>query len=275
MNAPGTTAGSAPATSPHRPELWWTVQNAAVVTGRNMRHFLRQPQLLVFSTIQPIMFVLLFVYVFSGAIEKSLPAGLEYVDYLIPGILIQATSFRASQTAVGLAEDLDRGVVDRFRSMPVARSAVLLGRTLADLVRTLLVTLLMIGVGYLVGFNFSAGFLDALGTIAVVCFFGFAMSWIFAFVGLVVKGAETAQSAGFVAMFPLVFASSIFVPVSTMPDWLQAFADHSPVTYTVNAARALAIGGDVAEPLLYTALWLGGILAVFVPLCVWRYRKMS
>jgi ABC-2 type transport system permease protein/oleandomycin transport system permease protein len=275
MSAPGTTAGSAPATSPHRPELWWTVQNAAVVTGRNLRHFLRQPQLLVFSTIQPIMFVLLFVYVFSGAIEKSLPPGLDYVDYLIPGILIQATAFRSSQTAVGLAEDLARGVVDRFRSMPIARSAVLMGRTIADLVRTLLVTLLMIGVGYLVGFNFSTSFIDALGAILVVCLFGLAMSWIFAFVGLVVKGAETAQSAGFVAMFPLVFASSIFVPVSTMPDWLQAFADHSPVTYTVNATRALAIGGDVAEPLLYTALWLGGMLAVFVPLCVWRYRKMS
>ncbi len=266
---------SAPSATANRPEFVWAIQNAAVVTGRNLRHFLRQPQLLVFSTIQPIMFVLLFVYVFSGAIEKSLPAGLSYVDYLIPGILIQATAFRASQTAVGLAEDLERGVVDRFRSMPIARSAVLMGRTLADLVRTLLVTLLMIGVGYLVGFNFSAGFVDALGAIAVVCLFGLAMSWIFAFVGLTVKGAETAQSAGFVALFPLVFASSIFVPVATMPDWLQVFADHSPVTYTVNAARALAIGGDIGEPLLYSCLWLGGILAVFVPLCVWRYRKMS
>jgi ABC transporter DrrB family efflux protein len=266
-----------PSLRPHPPsaaDVRLAITDAAVVTGRNLRHFIRQPQLLIFSTIQPIMFVLLFVYVFGGAVSGSLPAGVDYVDFLLPGIFVQSVTFRATQTAVGLSEDLERGVVDRFRSMPMARSAVLLGRTIADLVRNVLIIGLMIAVGYIVGFRFHGGVLGALASIAVVTAFGFALSWIFAFVALTVRGAEAAQSAGFVVVFPLVFASSVFVPVSTMPDWLQAFAKASPVTLTADAARSYALTGAPAS-LGGAAAWIVGLLAVFIPLCVWRYRRMS
>jgi ABC-2 type transport system permease protein/oleandomycin transport system permease protein len=251
------------------------VTDAGVVTARNLRHFIRQPQLLIFSTIQPIMFVLLFVYVFGGAVKGSLPKGVTYVDFLLPGIFVQSVAFRATQTAIGLAEDLERGVVDRFRSMPMARSAVLLGRTLADLVRNVLIIGLMIGVGYAVGFSFHAGVLQALAAVAVVAAFGFALSWIFAFVALTVRGAEAAQAAGFVVIFPLVFASSVFVPVATMPGWLQSFSRVSPVTLTADAARSYSLTPGIPSSLGETAAWVGGLLAVFIPLCVWRYRRMS
>jgi ABC-2 type transport system permease protein/oleandomycin transport system permease protein len=245
-----------------------------VVTGRNLRHFIRQPQLLIFSTIQPIMFVLLFAYVFGGAVKGSLH-GVKYIDFLLPGIFVQSVAFRATQTAVGLSEDLERGVIDRFRSMPMARSAVLVGRTVADLVRNVLIIGLMTAVGYIIGFQFHAGLLNALACIAVVSAFGLALSWIFAFVALTVKGAEAAQSAGFVVIFPLVFASSVFVPVSSMPDWLQVFAKASPVTLTADTARTYALDGGVPASLGGAAAWIIGLLVVFIPLCVWRYRRMS
>jgi ABC-2 type transport system ATP-binding protein len=183
------------------------IKDAIVVTGRNLRHFIREPELLVFSTIQPVMFVLLFAYVFGGAIRHSLPHGLTYIDFLLPGIFVQSVAFRASQTQAGLSEDLRRGVIDRFRSMPMARSAVLIGRTAADLVRNVLIILLMIGVGYAIGFRFHAGILQAALSVLVVTAFGLALSWIFALVALTVRGNEAAQSAGFVFIFPLVFAS--------------------------------------------------------------------
>ncbi|HXS23742.1 MAG TPA: ABC transporter permease [Gemmatimonadales bacterium] len=208
---------------------------------RNLRHFVRQPDLLVFSTIQPIMFVLLFTYVFGGAISHSLPPGVSYIDYLLPGILVQSVTFRASMTAIGLSDDLKLGVIDRFRSMPMARSAVLIGRTTADLVRNVLIIMLMI----IIGFRFQAGALQALACIALVSAFGLALSWIFAFVAFTVRSAEAAQSAGFVILFPLVFASSVFVPVSSMPSWLQSFAKLSPVALTANTARSFAL---VPEP---------------------------
>ena len=256
-------------------ELRSAVTDAEVVTARNLRHFVRQPQLLIFSTVQPIMFVLLFVYVFGGAVKGSLPNGVTYVDFLLPGIFVQSVAFRATQTAIGLAEDLERGVVDRFRSMPMARSAVLLGRTVADLVRNVLIIALMIGVGYLIGFSFQAGLLQALAAVAVVAAFGFALSWIFAFVALTVRGAEAAQAAGFVVIFPLVFASSVFVPVSSMPSWLQSFARVSPVTVTANVARSYTLIPGVPADLGAAAAWIGGLLLVFIPLCVWRYRRMD
>jgi ABC transporter DrrB family efflux protein len=269
------------ATAWERPELpqAGAVLRAAgdtwVVTVRNLRHFVRQPQLLLFSTVQPIMFVLLFTYVFGGAIGQAIPGGVSYIDFLLPGIFVQSVSFRATQTAVGLAEDLERGVVDRFRSMPMARSAVLAGRTLADLVRNVLIIILMITVGYIIGFRFQGSVPEAIGAVAVVTAFGLALSWIFAFVALTVRGAEAAQSAGFVAIFPLVFASSVFVPVSSMPDWLAAFAKVSPVTLTADAARAFSLGGSTADSLPGALAWIGGLLAIFIPLCVWRYRRMS
>jgi ABC transporter DrrB family efflux protein len=262
----------------HRPslsEVRSAVRDASVVTGRNLRHFIRQPQLLIFSTVQPIMFVLLFAYVFGGAVRGSLPHGVKYIDFLLPGIFVQSVAFRATQTAVGLSEDLERGVVDRFRSMPMTRSAVLIGRTVADLVRNVLIIGLMIVVGYLIGFRFHAGLVQALASVAVVSAFGLALSWIFAFVALTVRGAEAAQSAGFVVIFPLVFASSVFVPVSSMPSWLQAFAKVSPVTLAANTARSYGLQGGVPSSLGGAAAWIVGLLVVFIPLCVWRYRRMS
>jgi ABC transporter DrrB family efflux protein len=281
-------ATAAPARGAGRAEEWWPrlgrptwggvhagLTDASVVTGRNLRHFIRQPQLLIFSTIQPVMFVLLFAYVFGGAVRGSLPSGISYIDFLLPGIFVQSVAFRATQTAVGLSEDLERGVVDRFRSMPMSRSAVLIGRTVADLVRNVLIIGLMIGVGYLIGFQFKAGLLQALASIAVVSAFGFALSWIFAFVALTVRGAEAAQSAGFVVIFPLVFASSVFVPVASMPSWLQVISKVSPVTLTANTARSYALKVGVPSSLPGATAWIVGLLALFIPLCVWRYRRMS
>ncbi len=259
--------------SPH--ELRADFTDAWVVSARNMRHFVRQPDLLIFSTIQPIMFVLLFTYVFGGAISHSLPAGVSYIDYLLPGILVQSVTFRASQTAVGLSEDLKLGVIDRFRSMPMARSAVLIGRTAADLVRNVLIIVLMIIVGYIIGFRFQAGVAQALGCIALVSAFGLALSWIFAFVALTVRGAEAAQTAGFVVLFPLVFASSVFVPVSTLPSWLQVIAKVSPVSLTANAARSLALVPGTPSSLGGAIAWIAGLLVVFIQLSVWRYRRMT
>ena len=256
-------------------ELRWVLRDCLLVTGRNTRHFVRQPQLVLFSTIQPVMFIILFSAVFGGAVGGSLPEGVSYVSFLLPGILIQSSAFRASQTAVGLAEDMKQGVVDRLRSMPMSRAAVLVGRTAADLVRTVFVVGLMIAVGYLMGFRFTQGVPAAVGAVAVVCLFSLALSWIFAFVGLVTDGAETAQSAGFVVIFPLAFASSAFVPIETMPGWLEGFASVNPVTLAVDAARALSLGGDVVGPLLGFLAWVAAILAVFVPLCVWRFRRMA
>lgn len=247
-------------------------RDAIVVTRRNLRHFLRKPRLLVFSTIQPVMFVLLFAYVFAGTVGQDLPEGLDYLSYLLPGIFVQSTMFRTTQTAVGLAEDLEKGVVDRFRSMPMARSAVLVGRTLADLVRGMVVIVLMVAVGYLIGFRFTQGPVAAVGSMLVVGLFGFALSWAFVLVGLKVPGAEAAQSAGFVFVFPLVFVSSVFVPLETLPSGLAAFAAVSPITLAADSARALAIGsGPWLAPTLGTLAWTAGLLALFVPLSVRAY----
>jgi ABC transporter DrrB family efflux protein len=262
------TAGAG-AGSPAR-SVRWVAADALVMTGRNLRHWTRQPQLVVFSTIQPVMFILLFAYVFGGAVQIP---GVDYRDFLIPGIFVQVVAFGATQTAVGLADDLAGGLVDRFRSLPAARSAVLLGRTLADACRNLFVVMLMTLVGHLIGFRFGAGLGSAVGSIAIVVAFGFALSWIFATVGLSVSSTEAAQASSFVWIFPLVFASSAFVPVRTMPGWLQAFADNQPVTKVVDAARALALGGPTARPLTQALAWIVGILAVFVPFAVARYRR--
>jgi ABC transporter DrrB family efflux protein len=277
-------APAAPRSAPRRSLRWprpsprklrEDIIDARVVSVRNLRHFVRQPDLLIFSTIQPIMFVLLFTYVFGGVISHSLPPGVSYIDYLLPGILVQSVTFRASMTAIGLSDDLKLGVIDRFRSMPMARSAVLVGRTAADLVRNVLIIVLMIVVGYIIGFSFQAGVLQAIGCIALVSAFGLALSWIFAFVAFTVRSPEAAQSAGFVVLFPLVFASSVFVPVSTLPGWLQTIAKVSPVSLTANAARSLALVPGTPSSLGGALAWIGGLLAVFIPLSVWRYRRMT
>ncbi|MDP8961069.1 MAG: ABC transporter permease [Actinomycetota bacterium] len=259
-----------------RQELRWVMHDSVVLIGVNLRHFIRKPRLVVFSTIEPVMFVLLFAYVFGGALSLALPPGTSYVDFLLPGIFVQSAAFRAIQTSVGLAEDLEGGVVDRFRSMPMARSAMLVGRTVADLARSLFVILVMVVVGYLVGFRFRSGALEALGAIAVVALFGFALSWIFAWLALTVQSVETAQSASFVAIYPLVFASSVFVPVETMPSWIGAVVRFSPVTLTANAARDLStMRGPITDDLLGALAWMAAIILVFVPLAIRRFRQVS
>ncbi len=251
--------------------LAWTIPDTLVITWRNIMRFRRLPQLLVFSTIQPVMLLLLFNYVFGGAIS---PGGLKYTQYLLPGFLVQIVLFGSAQTSVGLAEDLSRGMIDRFRSLPMARPAVLAGRTLADTLRYTFLVVLMIGVGYAIGFRFQNGALPAIAAAMIAVLFGFAFTWVSAFIGMSVRDVETAQVAGFVWIFPLVFASSMFVPIETMPGWLQAFAKINPVTPTVDTVRALSLGGPWANSLWQCLAWIGGILLIFVPLSVRRYRRI-
>jgi ABC-2 type transport system permease protein len=243
--------------------------DAVVIARRNLIGIARTPQLLVFATIQPILFVLLFRYVFGGAIDVP---GVSYVDYLIPGIIVQTVVFGATSTAVGLSEDMSKGIIDRFRSLPMSRSAVLGGRTIADLVRNVFVVLLMIAVGTAVGFRFHNGFLPAVAAVFVALLLGYCLSWVFAFIGLTVADPESAQLAGFLPIFPLVFASSVFTSIQSMPGWLQAFAKVQPITRAADTVRALTQGGPVAANLIWTLLWSITILAVFAPLAVRRYR---
>ena len=243
--------------------------DSMVIARRNLIGIARTPQLLVFATIQPIMFVLLFRYVFGGAIDVP---GVSYVDYLIPGIIVQTVVFGATSTAVGLSEDMSKGIIDRFRSLPMSRSAVLGGRTIADLVRNVFVVLLMIAVGTAVGFRFHNGFRPAVAAVFVALLLGYCLSWVFAFIGLTVADPESAQLAGFLPIFPLVFASSVFTSIQSMPGWLQAFAKVQPITRAADTVRALTQGGPVATNLTWTLLWSIAILAVFAPLAVRRYR---
>ena len=252
----------------------YTVSDAVVMTKRNLIRYVRIPTLLVFSTVQPIMFVLLFVYVFGGAVSRSLPHGVKYVDFLMPGIFVQTVVFGATQTGVGLAEDLSKGRIERFRSLPMARSAGLAGRTLGDAVRNTFVVILMTIVGILVGFRFHTNVIASLAALLLVVAFGFAFSWISATIGLTVHDVESAQTAGFLWVFPLVFASSVFVPIHTLPGWLQAFARINPITNVANAMRALILGGPTTRYLLYALAWIAGILAVFMPFATRRYRRV-
>lgn len=252
-------------------KLIWNFTDTLTIMWRNLIHYRRQPQLLAFSTIQPVMFVLLFTYVFGGAINA--PGG-DYINYLLPGILVQTVVFGGTATSIGLADDLQRGLVDRFRSLPMARSAVLAGRTLADTVRNIFVIMLMVIVGYLNGFSYQGSFAEFLGGIAVLIVFGHVMSWIFALTGVVLKDAETAQTAGFVFVFPLVFASSIFVPIETMPSWLETFATYQPISVTATTVRALFFGAPVEDFGLWL-FWMVAIFSVFVPLAIRQYRRSA
>lgn len=241
-----------------------------VMTKRNLIKYFRVPQLVVFSTIQPVMFLLLFSYVFGGAIQT----GTAYINFLLPGILVQTVLFGAMMTGIGLVEDLSRGIIDRFRSLPMARSAVLAGRTIADLMRNLFVIFLMTTVGLLIGFRVDHGIFNFLGAVALIALFGFAFSWVSAAIGLAVKTPETAQAAGFIWVFPLAFGSSIFVPIETMSSFVRAFAGHNPITYVVNTVRALTLGTPVGNNVWFALAWILGIMIVFIPLAINRYRKI-
>ncbi len=276
-----------------------TVKDTFVLVKRNVLKNVRLPQLLVFATIQPVMFLLLFNYVFGGSIGLALPpaANGQYINWLLPGLLIQVATFGASQTAIGLTDDLKNGVIDRFRSLPMARSAVLAGRTIADLARNAFVIGLMLLVGTLIGYRPGTSWLGLLAGFGVALAFAFAFSWAMATMGLLVKDPETAQIAGFLPLFPLVFASSVFTPTDTMPAWLRAFADHQPITVVANAIRGLTLGREALADVTYglggatvtqdalasaptvssqvwlAMIWVAGILLVFAPLAVRMYRR--
>ena len=248
-----------------------TFADTRVMTARQLRKVLRRPMYVVYLFVQPVILVLLFRYVFGGAIDTG---RVSYVDYLLPGIIVMTAVFGSLTTGLGLTEDLAAGVVDRFRSLPMARSAVLLGRTAADLVTNTITLLVMLAIGLAVGFRPAQPVYDVVLALLLVLAFAFVFSWISAFVGLVVRNPETAQSIGFIWVFPLVFASSAFVPADPMPGAVRGFADVNPVTLVVDAARALMIGdGGALGPALGTLAWLAGLLLVFVPLSVRAFRK--
>jgi ABC-2 type transport system permease protein/oleandomycin transport system permease protein len=248
------------------------LSDTLVLAQRNLRRIPRAPDLLISFTVQPIMFVLLFVYVFGGAISTP---GYDYVDFLMPGIIVQTMAFGGFVTALGLAEDLKKGLIDRFRSLPMARSAVLAGRTLADVATNVVSLVVMLVVGFIAGFSFSAGGLEIVAGVGLLLLFGYAFSWVFAFLGLTASSAESAQALGFMAVFPLTFASSAFVPTDSMPGWLQTFAEVNPITTTVDAMRALWLGAPAGNDVWGAAAWALAISAVFAALAVRRYRAAA
>ena len=265
--------------APRRQGLVGELRDGLVLTERNLRQIPRVPELLVFSTIQPVIFVLLFAYVFGSAIP--LPGGGNYREFLMAGIFTQTIAFSTGSTAVGLAEDMTRGLVDRFRSLPMGRSAVLVGRTAADLVRSLFIVVVMSVVGFLVGWRIHTGLVDALAGFGLLLLFGYAMSWVGAWIGLGVPNPEVANTAGFIWLFPLTFLSNAFVPTQGMPTWLQTVAEWNPVTATVTAQRQLfgnpnpftatdSLPGQ--HPVLLSLVYSLLVLAVFVPLAVRKYR---
>ena len=261
-----------------RSRLAWAFLDAMVLAKRSLLQTLRVPQLIVFVTIQPIMFVLLFRYVFGGAIQ--VPGG-QYVNYLMPGIFVQTVAFGGVTTGIGLAEDMQRGLIDRFRSLPMSSSAVLTGRTVADLGRNLFTVLVMLVVGFLVGFRPRGTVAEFLLAMLVLIGFSFAFSWISALIGISVRSTEAAQSGGFIWMFPLTFASSVFVPVASMPTWLRTFAEHNPVSVVANSLRGLfhvdpsLTVADTGLALIQSAAWIAGILLVVIPFSVARYRRTT
>ncbi|MDP3999832.1 MAG: ABC transporter permease [bacterium] len=257
-------------------QLHWPIVDTWTITRRNLLRYVRLPRLLVFSSIQPVMFLLLFNYVFGGALGASTAAaGGQYINYLLPGILIQIVMFGGVQTGIGLAEDMGKGIIDRFRSLPMSRLAVIAGRTLADVLRNVVVVGILLIVGTLLGFHFQAGFGNALAMVGIAVLFGFTLSWVFACIGLAVRDTETAQLAGFLFIFPLVFASSVFVPVQTMPTWLQPFVKNQPITQVVNAARHFALGTPANGAVWKALLWCFVILAACMPIALWLYKRRT
>ena len=246
------------------------LSDTLVLAKRNFLRIARAPDLLLAFTVQPIMFVLLFAYVFGGAIPTP---GHSYINFLIPGILVQTMAFGGFVTAMGIAEDLRKGLVDRFRSLPMSRSAVLAGRTLSDIVTNAISITVMLVVGVIIGFGFESPFLHVVAGILLLLLFGYAFSWVFAFIGLTSSSPEAAQSLGFIVIFPLTFVSSAFVPPETMPGALQWFAEWNPFSITVNAIRALFIGDPAGNTVWGAIAWSIGIAAVFGVLAVTKYKR--
>lgn len=250
----------------------WAMRDTTAMVWRNLTVIRRVPQLLVFSLVQPLIFVLMFRYVFGGAIQ--VPGG-RYVDFLMPGVFVQTVTFGALNTAIGLAEDKNKGLLERLRSLPMSRSAVLAGRVLADTVRNVLIVVLMLAVGFLLGFRTHTSPLRVTAGVAVMVLFGLSLSWLFALIGLAVTNGEAAQAASFPLLAPLVFASSAFVDPRTMPDWLRWWAERQPVSMTAKGVRALMLGGP-EYPIAYawgSVAWSLGITAVLAPLAVRKFRS--
>jgi ABC transporter DrrB family efflux protein len=248
------------------------VTDTMIVAERNLVRLPRAPDLLLAFTVQPIMFALLFVYVFGGAINTP---GYDYVDFLIPGILVQNIAFGGFVTALGLNEDLTKGLIDRFRSLPMARAAVLAGRTLADVVTNSLSVVILVITGLIIGFSFDSSAAEIVLGFVLLLLFGYAFSWVFALLGMLVSSPESANSLGFIAVFPLTFISSAFVPVDSMPAALRWFADINPFTVTVDAMRSLWLGAPAGNSVWGAFVWSFVILAIFAPLAVWRYRRAA
>jgi ABC transporter DrrB family efflux protein len=249
------------------------VSDTLVVAERNLLRLPRAPDLLLAFTVQPIMFVLLFVYVFGGAI--STPGFDDYADFLIPGIIVQNIAFGGFVTALGLNEDLKKGLIDRFRSLPMARSAVLAGRTLADVVTNFLSMMVLLTTGLIIGFSFDSTVGEILLGVVLLLLFGYAFSWFFALLGLLVSSPEAANSVGFIAVFPLTFISSAFVPVESMPGALQWFAEINPFTIMVDAIRALWLSAPAGNSVWGAFAWTAAIFVIFAPLAVRRYRTAA
>ena len=256
------------------------LSHAAVMAKRHLIQIPRIPELIVFATIQPIMFVVLFRYVFAGSIDVG--GNESYINFLMAGIFVQTVAFGSVATGIGLAADLQLGLIDRFRSLPMAPSAVLTGRTIADLVRNMFVVVVMIVVGLLVGFRPDGTLFGWLSAVGFLLLLSFTFSWVGASVGLAVRSVEVAQSAGFIWLFPFTFASSAFVNPVNMPGWLQAFVENQPMTHVVNAVRTQILGPAAARELLipegseWKALaWLLAILVVMVPVAVRLYRRAA
>ncbi|MDQ6777894.1 MAG: ABC transporter permease [Actinomycetota bacterium] len=248
-----------------------TIADSRVMAARQLRKILRRPMYVIYLFVQPVIFVLLFRYVFGGAINTG---RVSYVDYLMPGIIVMTAAFGALTTGLGLTEDMAAGSVDCFRSLPIARSAVLIGRTAADLVTNFFSLMVMLLIGLAVGFRPNQPIYDVFLAFALVLGFAYVFSWISAYIGVSVRNPETAQSVGFIWVFPLVFASSAFVPTARMPAVVHTVADVNPVTLVVNAARALTIGhGSALTPALGTLAWLAGLMPIFVPLAVRGFRR--
>jgi oleandomycin transport system permease protein len=246
------------------------IRNTLTIARRNLLHVKATPEQLVEMSIQPLMFLVLFVYVFGGAIAGS---SREYLQFALPGILVQSVSFLPFTTAIALNVDFQRGVIDRFRSLPISRSAVISGRIAADGVRIAWSVLIISGFATVLGFRFAGGAAGAVGALAVVAAWGLVMCWPMAFIGITARTTESVNTWGFMIILPLTFASTAFARVETMPGWLQAFVKANPVTSVIDAARGLMLGGPVAEPLVDAVIWMAVITAVFAPLAILRYRR--
>ncbi len=248
------------------------VTDTLIIAERNLIRLPRAPELLIAFTVQPIMFVLLFRYVFGGAISTP---GYSYVDFLLPGIIVQNTAFGGFATALGLNEDVRKGLIDRFRSLPMSRAAVLGGRTLSDVATNALSLTILLVTGVLIGFTFHTSLLQAAEGVGLLLLFGYAFSWVLAFVGLLVSSPETVNSVGFIVVFPLTFISSAFVPVASMPAGLRDFAEVNPFTVVVDAMRHLWLGAPAHDSVWGAVAWSLAILAMFAPLAVARYRRAA